>query len=145
MQLRGRFLIREIESPKAFGERRIKSEAIMESRNKKTIGASSNKTQQKRSLGANSEIGAGVRADDTTEAEKRGPCFASSADRHILDRQPGFGAVRPTMEEHQTNKGLNTLSSDSRKAPLPEEGVRQEIHRGQNDENIVYDDASTVT
>lgn len=111
--------------------------------NKSNQEAVSNKKQ----ITVNKEVGTGIRADDTTAAEKRGECFAQSADRHILDKQPGFGKVRPTLEDHVDNRGLDTLSSDSRKAPLPSEKSNKiEIHQKYNDENIIHTpDASTVT
>lgn len=103
----------------------------------------SNKKQLSRSF-EDAEIGRDVRADDTTSAEKR-PTFAQSVDRHVLDHQKGFGEVKPTMDDQSSNKGHGTLSSDSRKSPLPEKGVKIEIHRGYNDENIIQEGDAYVT
>lgn len=103
-----------------------------------TVGAPSNAKQQKRNL-EGSEVGYKVRQDDTTDAEKRGECFAPSVSTRVLDSNPGFGKVKPAIEEHQTNRGWDTLSSDSRmgKAPLPEDGVKLDIHGRRRDEHVI--------
>lgn len=88
----------------------------------------------------------GVRPDDLTNAEKRGECFAPSVSERVLDKQPGFGTVKPTEELHQVDKGLRTLSSDSRigKSPLPEEGVKLNIHGRRRDEHVIGRSATDV-
>jgi hypothetical protein len=84
-----------------------------------------------------------VRPDDTTAPEKRGG-FAPSVATRVLDKNPGWsGDIRPTMEDHQGDKGLGTLSSDSRMmngktgSPLPEDGVKLNIHGRRRDEHVV--------
>jgi hypothetical protein len=59
-----------------------------------------------------------VLPDSTTNSEKR-PCFAQSAERHILDKQPGFGEVIKPSHSHSKDRGLNTFNSDTRDDPLP--------------------------
>jgi hypothetical protein len=114
-----------------------------------TVGVPSNIKQQRRNM-ESSEITQSVRSDDTTDAEKRGDCFAPSVSKNILDNNPGFGKVRPTVEEHQSNRGLDTLSSDSRMkhgnvgAPLPEQGVKLNIHGRRRDEHVVGRDVNDV-
>jgi hypothetical protein len=105
-------------------------------------------SSSKKQVTVNREVGTGVRSDDTTMAEKRGECFAQSAHKHVLKQDKGFGEVRPTVEEHQTDRGLKTLSSDSRKAPLPEQGVKLDIDTcmPRNNEHIIVGDReNTVT
>ena len=116
----------------------------MERKGKRTIGASSNKVQQRRQF-SGSEISQTVRGDDTTSPEKRGEVFAPSVSKRVLDHNPGFGAVKPTIEEPQTGKGLNTLSSDSRKQQLPEQGGKMNIHGKRMDEHTNNGDTSTNT
>ena len=109
----------------------------MESTSEGTVGVPSNAKQQRAILDRNKEVGLGARRDDTCDPEKRGEVFAPSVAKSILDEKPGFGKVKPTMEEHQTNRGLNTLSSDSRNAPLPEDGVKLNIHGRRRDEHAI--------
>lgn len=92
------------------------------------------------------KIAGHVRPDDLTNAEKRGECFAFSVATRVLDKHPGFGAVKPTEELHQVDKGLKTLSSDSRvgKAPLPEDGVKLDIHGRRRDEHVIGRSAKDV-
>jgi hypothetical protein len=98
------------------------------------------KTEKRNNAG--DKIAGSVRADDLTQPEKRGG-FAPSVATRVLDKNPGFGEVKPTLEDHQGNKGLDTLSSDSRMksgktgAPLPEDGVKLNIHGRRRDENVV--------
>lgn len=116
----------------------------MQSRTKRAGQASSNKRQITRSF-ESAEIGQGVRTDDTVNPEKRGECFAPSVEQRILDKKPGFGAVRPTMEDHTGNKGHDTLSSDSRKSSMPSaKGNKIELNQKRNNEDIIYEGASTT-
>lgn len=102
-----------------------------------TVGAPSNVIQRKRNL-EGSETGSRVRQDDTTSAEKRGDCFCPSATTRVLDKNPGFGSVKPTKNDHTSNKGLDTLSSDSRNDPLPSQnGNKIELNQMRNREHIV--------
>lgn len=115
----------------------------MERSGKRNSGTPSNKTQIKRSF-QDAEISQSVRSDDTTQAEKRGECFCSSSAERVLDKRPGFDKVRPTSENPNTNKGWDTLSSDSRNAPLAGSESKIELHQKRNDENIIYDGATTT-
>lgn len=116
----------------------------MESRAKRASQAPSNKRQISSSF-ESAEIGPGVRSDDTTNPEKRGECFAPSVESRVLDKNPGFGSVKPTSEDPVGNKGLGTLSSDSRKAPLPSDKSNKiKLDQKRNNEHIIYDGESTT-
>lgn len=108
------------------------------SKQRAATDSASFKKQQKRNIEP-SVVTNYTRPDDLTNAESRGDCFANSAHEHILDKHHGFGKVKPTEEIHQLDKGLKTLSSDSRKghAPLPEDGVKLDIHGRRRDAHVI--------
>ncbi len=102
----------------------------------KTIGVPSNEKQQKKIL-RNSEISSSVLPDNLTNPENRGDCFAPSARDRILGKNHGFGAVKPSLNNQQGNKGWDTLKSDSRSqgSLLPEECPKIELDQMRNFEH----------
>lgn len=109
----------------------------MENSSKGTVGVPSNAKQQRAILDHSKETGLGVRSDDTTSNEKRGEVFAPSVAKSILDDKPGFGKVKPDVYDAQGNRGLDQFKHDSRNSPLPEDGVKLDIHGRRRDEHAI--------
>lgn len=109
----------------------------METKIKRSATDSASFTKTERRKNAGDKIAGQVRQDDLTNAEKRGECFAPSVAKRVLDNKPGFGEPKKGGIDYQGNKGHGTLSSNDSTAPLPEDGVKLNIHGRRRNEHVI--------